>query len=333
MFIVNSYTAAVFLSIITMLCWGSWANTQKMVSAKWPFQLFYRDYVIGVFLTSLIFAFSLGSIGNNGQSFFENISYAGSNALFLAFLGGVIFNLANLLLVAAIDITGLSFAFPLAIGISCSLGTTINYFVQPEGTNRLFLFLGILFFILAVVFNSMAFKKLQSGVKNLSFKGTFISILSGLFMGTFYFSVSSSISNTYESIEAGKLTPYAALAVFSSGVLLSDFIWNSNLMAKLKLWNKVDYSYYLKGKPLIHLAGIAGGMIWCIGMGLSIISAGQAGYAIAFGLGNGATLVAALWGVFVWKEFANASRSTFNRLGMMFLFFMMAIALIILSRS
>lgn len=333
MFIIESYSTAVFLSIITMLCWGSWANTQKMVSKKWPFQLFYRDYVIGVFIFSLLWAFTFGSTGDKGQGFVENISQAGLNALFMAFLGGIIFNLANILLVAAIDIAGMAVAFPVAIGISCSLGTAINYIAQPEGTNRLLLFAGIAFFLLAVVFNSFAYKKLQEGKQKTSFKGVFISILSGLFMGLFYYSVAASISTTLENIEPTKLTPYTAVAVFSFGVLMSDFVWNSNLMARIKLWKKVDYSKYLHGKIRWHVIGIVGGLIWNIGMCLSIISGGKAGYAISFGLGNGATLIAALWGVFVWKEFKNASRATWFLLVFMFLFFITAIILIIISKS
>jgi len=333
MYIVETYSTAIFLSIITMLCWGSWANTQKMVSKKWPFQLFYRDYVIGVFIFSLIWAFTFGSIGNKGQGFVENILQAGGNALFMAFLGGIIFNLANILLVAAIDIAGMAVAFPVAIGISCSLGTAINYIAQPEGTNRLLLFTGIVFFLLAVFFNAFAYKKLQEKKQKISFKGVFISILSGLFMGLFYYSVAASISSTFETIEPAKLTPYTAVAIFSLGVLMSDFIWNSNLMTRIKLWQKIDYSEYFHGKFGWHLVGIAGGVIWNIGICLSIISGGKAGYAISFGLGNGGTLIAALWGILIWKEFKNASKATWFLLGLMIAFFLTAIILIIVSKT
>jgi len=333
MYIIESYYTAIYLSIVTMFCWGSWANTQKMASKKWPFQLFYRDYVIGVFLFSLVWAFTFGSNGESGQGFLENFSQAGYNMMFIAFLGGVIFNLANILLVAAIDIVGLAIAFPVAIGISCALGTTINYFAQPGETIVSLLFTGIFFFLVAVVINSFAYKRLQSAKQEKSYKGLFISMLSGLFMGIFYYAVAISISADFEIIQCGKLTPYTAVVLFSLGVLLSDFIWNSNILAKLKLWDRVDYSSFWNGKPSLHLVGILGGVIWSIGMCMSIISGGRAGYAISFGLGNGATIIAALWGIFIWKEFKNATRKTFIMLASMFFFFMMAIILIILSKS
>jgi glucose uptake protein len=333
MYIVENYFTAVLLCIVTMLCWGSWANTQKMASKKWPFQLFYRDYVIGVFIFSILWALTFGSIGEDGQGFIENLLQTNLRFLFFAFLGGVIFNLANLLLVAAIDKVGLAIAFPVAIGISTSLGTTINHFARPEGTNTWLLFSGILFFLFAVIINSITYKKLHGTNQNVSYKGIGISVASGLLMGCFYYAVATSISGDYVIIQPGKLTPYTAVVIFSFGVLLSDFFWNSNLMANLKLWDKVDYKQYFKGKPRWHLIGIVGGIIWSIGMGTSIISGGKAGYAISFGLGNGATMVAALWGVFVWKEFKDASKVTWRLLAAMFFFFIFAIVFIILSKS
>lgn len=332
MYTVDNYLIAVMLSVITMLCWGSWANTQKMVSKKWPFQLFYRDYVFGVFLFSVIWAFTLGSIGDNGQGFVENLLQTNIRFLLYAFVGGVIFNLANLLLVAAIDKVGLAIAFPVAIGISTSLGTTINHFAQPANANSWLLFSGVLLFLLAVIVNSITYKKLQGNSKQVSYKGIGISIASGLLMGCFYYAVAASISGDYIIIQSGKLTPYTAVVIFSFGVVTSDFLWNSNLMAKRNLWNKVDYKQYFKGKANWHLIGILGGVIWSIGMGTSIISGGKAGYAISFGLGNGATMIAALWGVFVWKEFKNASQKTWMYLFSMFFLFIAAIVMIILAK-
>lgn len=333
MYIVSSYPIAVILSIITMFAWGSWANTQKLASASWPFQLFYRDYVIGVLIFSLIFAFTIGSHGSNGQDFLTNLFQAGLDVLILAFIGGVVFNLANILLVAAIDLVGMAVAFPIAIGISCSLGTVINYISNPSGAKQYLLFSGIAFFLIAVILNSMAFKKIQSTKKIKSAKGIYIAIISGVLMGLFYYAVASSISASFNVIEAQKLTPYTAIVIFSLGVVLSDFIWNSNLMVNLKLWNRVNYREYFNGKLNLHLIGIGGGIIWSLGMCLSIISGGKAGYAISFGLGNGATMVAALWGVFVWKEFKNSTKSTYLLAGAMFIFFSLAIVMIIFSKT
>lgn len=333
MYIVPTYFNAVLYCTITMLCWGSWANTQKLTGKNIPFQLFYWDYVIGVFLFSIFWAFTFGSFGESGQSFLANISQAGIKSMFYALLGGIVFNLANILLVAGIDIAGMAIAFPVAIGISCSLGTFINYLAQPQGTRGELIFAGIACFIMAVVIDSIVYWKIQIKKSRNSFKGIFISILSGLFMGIFYYAVTISISNNYENVEIGKLTPYTALVLFSLGIIISNFLWDSNLMARVKLWKPIDYKQYFKGKQLWHIVGITGGIIWSIGMCLSIISGGKAGYAISFGLGNGATMIAALWGVFVWKEFKSASKSTYLLLSAMFVFFILAIILIIISKS
>ena len=131
--IVNSYPAAVVFCIITMLCWGSWANTQKLASKEWRFQLFYWDYAIGVLLLSLILAFTMGSTGAEGRGFLADLKQADNQWLWSAFVGGVIFNLSNILLVAAIDIAGLAVAFPVGVGLALVLGVITTYFSNREG--------------------------------------------------------------------------------------------------------------------------------------------------------------------------------------------------------
>ncbi|MBN1131929.1 MAG: multidrug DMT transporter permease [Bacteroidales bacterium] len=333
MYIVEYYFTAVILSLITMVCWGSWANTQKVASKEWPFQLFYWDYAIGVFLFSLIFAFTLGSFGQEGRPFVQDLLQADLNPILLALLGGIIFNLSNILLVAAVDIAGLAVAFPIAIGFSCSIGVVVNYIAVPVG-NPVFLFIGIALLILAVVMDALAYKRLSTSRNTNIGKGLLISVLSGVLMGFFYRFVAASVVNDFAVPEAGKLTPYTAVVIFSLGVLLSNFIWNTNLFAKLSLWKPVNYGdYFTKGSVRLHTIGLIGGIIWSIGMGFSIIASGKAGYAITFGLGQGGTMVAAFWGVFIWKEFKGAPRGTNRILAAMFALYIIAILLIIYSRN
>ena len=153
MFIVNTYFTAVIFCVITMLCWGSWANTQKLASKSWSFQLYYWDYALGVVLFSLLMALTLGSNGDSGREFLQDIQQASTSALMSAFIGGVIFNLANLLIVAAIDIAGMAVAFPVGIGIALVLGVLVNYFAVPVGDPLLlfsvfYLLLWLLFLML-----------------------------------------------------------------------------------------------------------------------------------------------------------------------------------------
>jgi len=330
MLVIHSYALAVGLAFITMLCWGSWANTQKLATKQWPFPLYYWDYAIGVLLLSLLLAFTAGSIGTEGRNFIDDLLQADFSSLGSAFLGGVVFNIANLLLVAAIAIAGMAVAFPIGIGLALALGVTVNYIATPLG-NPVILFTGVAFVVIAIVLDAKAYKKLPSATESPA-KGIIISLLAGLLMGFFYRFVAASMVSDFVNPEAGKLTPYTASVVFAFGLLVSNFLWNSIFMYKPLTGEKVTYRDYLKkGDTRLHLIGILGGAIWSLGMTFNIIAAEQAGFAISYGLGQGATLIAALWGVFIWKEFKGA-KGVNGLLAAMFLFFVVGLGLIIVAR-
>jgi glucose uptake protein len=330
MVVIHSYAWAVFLAFITMLCWGSWANTQKLATKKWPFQLFYWDYAIGVLLLSLLMAFTAGSSGTEGRSFIADLSQASFSSLGSAFLGGVVFNIANLLLVAAISIAGMAVAFPIGIGLALALGVIVNYIATPLG-NPVLLFIGVAFVVIAIVLDAKAYRKLPSSAESTT-KGIVISLLAGLLMGFFYRFVAASMVSDFVNPEMGKLTPYTASVIFAIGLLISNFLWNSIFMYKPLTGERVTYiDYFKKGDSQLHLIGILGGAIWSLGFTVNIIAAEQAGFAISYGLGQGATMVAALWGVFIWKEFKGA-KGVNGLLTAMFLFFAVGLALIIAAR-
>ena len=331
MYIVSSYSLAVFLCVITMICWGSWANTQKLASKSWGFPLFYWDYTFGVIALTLIFGLTLGSIGASGQAFVPNLLHASLKAVLYALLGGVIFNIANLLLVAAIDIAGMAIAFPIGIGIALVLGVVVNYIATPIG-NPVLLFTGVALITLAIILDALAYRKITKGPA--STKGIFISIAAGVLMGFFYRFVAASMSIDFVRPTAGLFTPYTAVFVFSLGIFISNFLFNSFFMYKPVNGEKVSYAdYFRKGTPKLHLIGILGGTIWATGMLLNMIAAGKAGYAISYGLGQGATLIAAIWGVFIWKEFKNAPKGTNRLIGLMFLLFIVGLGLIIMAKT
>jgi glucose uptake protein len=329
MYVVSSYSVAVILCVITMLCWGSWANTQKLAQKSWRFELFYWDYVIGIILMSLVFSFSLGSSGNLGRGFIEDLHQAEFSNIMNAFIGGVIFNAANILVVAAISVAGMSVAFPIGIGIALVLGVLINYVALPQG-NAFWLFIGVILVTVAIVLDAFAYQKKTSQSQKIPTKGIILSLLGGVLMALFYRFVASSMAASFEEPEAGLLTPYSAVFIFTVGIFISNFIFNTLLMRKPFESSPVSYSQYFHGGLKEHFTGILGGMIWCVGMTFSIIAAGKAGFAISYGLGQGATLVAALWGVFVWKEFKGVKGIT-NSLTAMFLLFVVGLGMIIYS--
>jgi glucose uptake protein len=315
-----------------MLCWGSWANTQKLASKEWKFQLFYWDYCIGVVLLSLVAALTMGSMGSIGRGFMADLGQATIAAIGFAFLGGIVFNLANILLVAAIDIAGMSVAFPIGIGIALVEGVIINYILKPQG-NPVLLFIGVAAIAVAIVIDALAYKKLASGQQKTTSKGIIISVVAGVLMGLFYYLVQKGIVSDFMNPEAGKMGPYAAVFIFSLGVFLSSFIWNTIVMAKPFVGEPVPFGdYFSKGNLRLHIIGILGGVIWGIGMSVNNVAAGTAGPAISYGLGQGATMIAALWGVFIWKEFKSAPAGTNKLLNLMFLFYVIGLSLIITAR-
>src|SRR5688500_3917342 len=333
MFIVDSYSLAILFCFITMLCWGSWANTQKLASWNWRFELFYWDYVIGILLFSVISAFTLGSIGERGRSFVDDISQADTGNIGSAFLGGVIFNAANILFSAAIAVAGMSVAFPVGIGLALVLGVILNYAVAQKG-DAFLLFTGVALIVIAIILNAVAYRKASASDKKISTKGIGLSLIAGLLMSFFYRFIAASMDlENFESPARGKMTPYTAVFIFSVGIFLSNFIFNTILIKKPIEGSPTSYAEYFRGNLKTHMTGILGGLIWGLGNSFNLIAAGKAGPAISYGLGQGATLIAALWGVFIWKEFKNAPQKTNIYITAMFFFFVAGLGMLIYAGS
>lgn len=332
MFILESYGLAVAFCIITMICWGSWANTIKLADKSWRFELFYWDCVIGIVLMALVFAFTFGSSGGQGRGFLDDIAQAEASSIQSALIGGAVFNIANILLMAAIAIAGISVAFPVGIGIALILGVIDNYSDNPIG-NATVLFGGVGLVALAILLNAAAYKRLTRTVQKVSTKGLLLAVISGCLMGLFYGFVANSIAKDFAAPEAGLLTPYSAVVFFALGVLLSNFILNTILMRVPLEGVPVSYADYFRGSSRSHLMGIFGGAIWCLGMSFNIIASGKAGPAISYGLGQGATIVAALWGIYIWKEFKAAPAGTSRLLNFMLILYVVGLGFIIASRS
>jgi len=341
MFIVQEYSTAVLFCIITMLCWGSWANTQKLAQKTWRFELFYWDYVIGILLFSIMSALTLGSIGNEGRSFTNDLLQADSSNITSALIGGVIFNAANILFSAAIAVAGMAVAFPIGIGIALVLGVILNYAVAQKG-DPVFLFIGVAVIIVAILLHAIAYGTANKTRPNITDttakpgvqKGILLSVIAGILMSFFYRFIAASMDiENFQLPAPGKMTPYTAVFIFSLGIFISNFIFNTILMRKPITGSPTNYTAYFKGNFKTHLVGILGGLIWGLGNSFNLIAAGKAGPAISYGLGQGATLVAACWGVFIWKEFKHASGSTNTLLTAMFIFFIIGIGLIIYAGS
>jgi glucose uptake protein len=329
MLLPETYQAALFLMILSMLCWGSWANTLKMCP-RYRFQLFYWDYAIGMALGAVLLGFTAGNLGNAGPSFMDAVAHAQLGPILFALVGGAIFNVANLLLVAAIDVAGLAVAFPVGIGLALVIGAVSNYLVTPAA-NPLLLFGGVALVTVAIIFDAAAYRKREATAKATTMRGIVISLVAGVLMGCFYPFVARALAGTPGHPSPG---PYAVSFFFVIGLVISTVPANLLLMAKpLDGKPPVDGSGYWSAKFGWHIAGVLGGAIWCLGGVANFVASGAhlVGPAVSYTIGQGATMVSACWGVFVWREFAGAPRSAKILLLFMFIFFLLGLGAVALA--
>ncbi len=312
--------------VVSMWCWGSWANTVKLCPG-YRFQLFYWDYIAGLVLGSLLWGLTLGSVGVTGRSFLSDLRHSGAHHIWLAVVGGIVFNIANLLLVAAIDIAGLAVAFPIGIGLALIVGAVSSYLISPAG-NPVMLFCGIALVVVAIVLDAAAYRMRESTRQKMSTRGVTLSLLAGLLMGCFYPFVSKAMSGQDAP------GPYATSFWFALGVAGCSLIANTLLMRHPLDGNTpVAMSAYALAPARWHVWGILGGGIWCTGAVLNFVAsrAHIVGPAVSYSIGQGATMISACWGVFIWKEFASAPARAKSLLTWMFVFFILGLVAIALA--
>jgi glucose uptake protein len=323
MFVPHTFAIALLMMITSAICWGSWANTYKGVK-NYRFELFYWDYAAGIFLISLILALTMGSAGHDASSFLNNVRAADNANIASTLVAGIIFNLANLLLVAAIDMAGLAIAFPVAIGIALVVGVVASYLLQPRGDATL-LAAGVACAVLAVILDGRAYGALVSANRSVSKKSIVTCIVSGVLMGIWAPFV------THAMTRGNTLGPYSVAVFLTLGALLSCFVWNIYFMKKPLVGEPVSFSKFFSGPASGHVLGVLGGCIWGTGTVFNLVAANFTGVAISYAIGQSAPMVAALWGVLAWKEFRGAGRMAYVYLTLMFVFY--ALAILLISRA
>ncbi|MGA7341289.1 MAG: AcrB/AcrD/AcrF family protein [Terracidiphilus sp.] len=329
MLLPETYHAALFLMVLSMLCWGSWANTLKLCP-RYRFQLFYWDYAIGMALGVVALGLTAGSLGSAGAPLFADMARTAPVLIVYAMVGGAVFNVANLLLVAAIEVAGLAVAFPVGIGLALVIGAVSNYVITPVG-NPLLLFGGVALVAVAIVLDAAAYRKREASARATTTRGIVISLVAGVLMGCFYPFVARALSGVPGQPAPG---PYAVSVFFVVGLLISTVPANWLLMVKpLDGKPRVDGADYGRAPLGWHLAGILGGAIWCLGGVANFVASGAhlVGPAVSYTIGQGATMVSACWGVFVWREFAGAPRAARVLLFFMFVFFLLGLGAVALA--
>ena len=320
MFVPHVFSIALLMMITSAVCWGSWANTYKGVK-NYRFELFYWDYAVGIFLISLVLAFTMGSTSNDAASFLNNVHAADGANILYTLAGGAIFNLANLLLVAAIDMAGLAIAFPVSIGIALVVGVLSSYLLQPKGNAGL-LAAGVACAVLAVIMDGKAYGSLKKAADAVSKKSIIVCIVSGVLMGLWAPFVAHAMTQGHT------LGPYSIGVFLTLGALVSCLVWNVYFMKKPLVGEPVNFREFFRGPASGHMLGILGGAIWGIGTVFNLVAANFTGVAISYAIGQSAPMVAALWGVLVWNEFKGANRKARMFLALMFLFYIFAILLV-----
>jgi glucose uptake protein len=323
-----TYQAALFLMVVSMLCWGSWANTLKLCPG-FRFQLLYWDYALGLAATTIFWGLTAGSLGHQGAPFLTDAMETPLQLILLAIAGGAVFNVANLLLVAAIDVAGLAVAFPVGIGLALIVGAVSSYLVRPAG-NPLLLFGGVALVTVAIVLDAAAYRKREAKAKAATTRGIVLSLVAGVLMGLFYPLVARALAGNPMHTPG----PYAVAYFFAAGVLISTLPANWLLMKKpLDGKPPVARAEYFDAPLGWHLAGFLGGAIWCTGGVANFVASGAhlVGPAVSYSIGQGATMVSACWGVFVWHEFAKAPREAKRLLLFMFIFFVLGLTAVALA--
>jgi glucose uptake protein len=319
-FVPTTFAAALIMTILSTICWGSFANTAK-ITRNYRFELYYWDYAAGIFAISLILAFTMGSARGGDTAFVANLHAAAPLNIAWAAIGGFIFNIANVLLIAGIEIVGLAIAFPISIGIALVEGVVLSYAIQPKGS-ALLLGAGVAMALLAVTMIGKAYGQLGGANRAVSRKGVVICVISGLLMGSFAPFVTRAMT------AARPLTPYTVAVFFTLGAVICCFLFNTILMKKPLVGDPVSFSEYTRASARNHALGLLGGVIWGLGTVFNFVAASLVGVAISYAIGQASPMIAALWGVFVWREFRGANAKAKGYLVGMFASYVLALVLI-----
>ena len=323
MVLVTNVALAMVLCIYCCICWGSWANTQKLVQkSDWKSFLFYWDYIAGFFLTAL-----LGLLCFNGGHIFEGMTWQG---VAWAALGGLVWNAANIFLTAANGIAGMSVGFPIGGGLGWVGGIIFNYFSSGFTGNKPMLWIGVVLAIAAMVFCAVSYNKLSTSQEKSPKAGIIFAILSGFGFAFFYGLVVKGTAPQFGGVAS--LSPYQAVFIFALTVLVTTLFFCPVAMKHSVEGKTSIKDYFQKGDTRTHLIGMLGGFIWMSGMVFSFMTASApVNKAVSYALSNASPLIAMFWGVLIWREFKNAPKGTNKYVWAMFLCFLAALVIIAAS--
>jgi glucose uptake protein len=314
MILPQTYWQCLALLIIGSLCLGSWAATYR-VTRNWRFELYYLDYIVGAALAAAIYALTLGSLGFDGFAIGDDLLHAGKRQWLFAFVSGTTFNLANMFVVGAISLAGLTVAMMLGAGLGVILGIGV-FQLTRTGTNIASMGISLFFALAAFLAIAVAYGRMpqesQPGQKTRGLpnrvKGLLVSLAGGLLMALTYPLFGRAVAG-----EIG-LGPYTAVVIFTTGIVISSFLFSMFFMSLPLSGEPLGLIDYVRGGGKTHLMGLLGGMIWCTGFLATFITLTapvdiQPHRFVAYTLVASPPLIGALWGVLVFREFRASARA------------------------
>ncbi|MGA8030533.1 MAG: hypothetical protein WB992_25600, partial [Bryobacteraceae bacterium] len=327
----TTYFSALLLLLLSLICLGSWANTFKRAGTRWRFELFSFDFAIGAILLALIAAFTFGTLGSD-LTFSDRLLVAGRAAQVWLIAAGVVFNLGNMLLIAATSLLGMSIAFPMSIGLAL---IEVSFF-HFNAHNVFFLVGGIIFMTAAVLLDGMAsqFRDLSAAkppktthrsphVRKMrkTTKGLIVALMSGILLGLFYPLAAKGMSG---DLGVG---PYGGALLFSVGILLSTPVYNLYFMNMAIEGGPISFNAYFTGRPQQHFLGFVGGALWILGALAALLAAAssQTGLALSVILPLASVILAIFWGTLTWKELSAAPKNAKLSIGLTAVFFICAL--------
>jgi glucose uptake protein len=342
MILPSSYAVTLALIVLGMLCWGSWASLYK-ATGKLRYELFYFDFAIGLCISALICAFTFGSFGFDGFTFMDDLIHAGKKQDLIGLLAGAVFSLGNMLLLAAVAEAGMATAFPIGIGVAIVIGSAWQIILKP-GENLALLLAGCVAIIFGVIVATAAYRaymlsrvddlvrtgQQKTTKRQVSPKGAAIAIVGGLILGSFMPLVSDAMSS-----EIG-VGPYSLCVMFALGAFFSTFFFNLFFMNLPITGAPLEIFDYFKLTGRQHLLALISGVVWMCGLLASLISAAAeggalVGSALSYGLFQGSVLIATLWGLLYWKEFAGADTRVRSMLLVMLVLLVCGIGMIAIA--
>ena len=342
MILVNNYIVGLICCVYCCICWGSWSNTQKLVTnKKWSNELFYWDLSLGLFLTALVGCLLLGCLGGGERTFLKDMAHFDWSSMKWAILGGIVWNAANICLTAAISLSGMSVGFPIGGGLGWIGGIIYNYIlvVAAGGKypgNEALLWIGVVIVVVAIVLCALSYKNISAakGDSSKTVRGIVFAVLSGIGFMFFYGLIVKSIDPAIVTGGTGTVIPYSGVFGFALGALVTTPIFNGFAMRHpTQGGERVSMKDYRAGSVRTHLIGMLGGVIWMSGMLISFMGSAAANPAISYAMSNASPIVAMIWGFFVWKEFKGASKATQVMITAMFTLFVIGLVLITMSNG